>query len=144
VPLCTTARIETDEGHRVVHADERVLVLCPYWSAAPYEMLVIPRAHEAHMAAAHPADLVAVGRAVRDALAALGDLIGDVPYNVVLHTAPHHGEGLFHWHLHVVPRLTSLAGFEAGTGVLINIVAPEAAAAELRTTGLGDTTGTGA
>jgi UDPglucose--hexose-1-phosphate uridylyltransferase len=130
--LCTTAQEEADQGHRVVHADDRVLVVCPFWSAAPFEMLVIPRAHEAHMAGAHPADLVAVGRAVRDALAKLGSLVGDVPYNLVLHTAPHHGEGLFHWHLHVLPRLTSVAGFEAGTGVLINIVAPEAAAADLR------------
>jgi len=130
--LCTTVRAELEQSHRVVHADDRVVVLCPYWSAAPFEMLVIPRAHEAHMAGAHPADLVAVGRAVRDALATLGALVGDVPYNLVLHTAPHHGEGLFHWHLHVLPRLTSVAGFEAGTGVLINIVAPETAAADLR------------
>ncbi len=29
---------------------------------------------------------------------------------------PHHHEGPFHWHVHIVPRLTSLAGFEQGTG----------------------------
>jgi hypothetical protein len=33
--------------------------------------------------------------------------------------------------VHVVPRLTSLAGFEQGTGVLINIVPPELAAQHL-------------
>ena len=50
----------------------------------------------------------------------------------MFHTAPHHSTDRFHWHVHVLPRLTSAAGFEAGTGVLINIVAPEQAAADLR------------
>jgi UDPglucose--hexose-1-phosphate uridylyltransferase len=130
--LCATVAAETEAGHRVVHADERVLVVCPYWSATPFEMLVVPRRHDAHLTSTHPNDLVAVGRAVRDALAALGRLVGDVAYNVVFHSAPHHAEGLFHWHVHLLPRLTSVAGFEAGTGVLINIVAPEQAAGQLR------------
>jgi UDPglucose--hexose-1-phosphate uridylyltransferase len=130
--LCSTVGAEEAEGDRVVHADDRVVVVCPYWSATPYELLVIPRRHEPHLAGAHPTDLVAVGRAVRDALAGLDDLLGDVPHNLVFHSAPHHAEGLFHWHVHVLPRLTSVAGFEAGTGVLINIVAPEQAAAQLR------------
>jgi UDPglucose--hexose-1-phosphate uridylyltransferase len=46
-------------------------------------------------------------------------------------TAPHGAES-FHWHIDVVPRLTQLAGFELGTGVNVNIVAPERAAAELK------------
>jgi UDPglucose--hexose-1-phosphate uridylyltransferase len=34
--------------------------------------------------------------------------------------------------VHVLPKVTTRAGFELGTGVLINVVAPELAAAELR------------
>ena len=130
--LCTTLAEEEDAGHRVVLADERVTVVCPFWSATPYEMLILPRHHEAHLAHAAPADLVSTSRAVRDSLAALGRLVGDVAYNLVFHTAPHHSTDRFHWHVHVLPRLTSAAGFEAGTGVLINIVAPEQAASDLR------------
>lgn len=130
--LCATATAESDAAVRVVWSDERVLVVCPFWSAAPFEMLVVPRRHHAHLAGAAPGDLVAAGRAIRDALTALARLVGDVPYNLVFHSAPHHADGLFHWHVHVLPRLTSVAGFEAGTGVLINIVAPEQAAAQLR------------
>jgi UDPglucose--hexose-1-phosphate uridylyltransferase len=50
----------------------------------------------------------------------------------VFHTAPAHHSGQFHWHVHLFPKLTTAAGFERGTGVMINIVAPETAAAELR------------
>ena len=73
-----------------------------------------------------PPDLVAVGRAAARRARPAAPHVGDVAYNVVFHTAPHHHDDEhFHWHVHVVPRLTSVAGFEQGTGVLINIVAPE-------------------
>lgn len=130
--LCTILREEEEAGLRVIHSDDRVVVVCPFWSATPYEMLVIPRHHEPHLAACAPPDLVAVGRALRDVLATLVRLLGDAAYNIVFHTAPHRSEEPFHWHVHVLPRLTSVAGFEAGTGVLINIVAPEQAAEDLR------------
>lgn len=129
--LCTTLEAEVQSGHRVVLENERVMVICPFWSGAPYEMLVIPRTHEVHLENTSPADVVAVGRAIRDALMRLRTQVGDAAYNLVFHTAPHHHEGPFHWHVHIVPRLTSLAGFEQGTGVMINIVAPELAARHL-------------
>jgi UDPglucose--hexose-1-phosphate uridylyltransferase len=130
--LCEVVTTEHDERHRVVLDTGRVLVVCPFWSGSPYELLVVPARHEPHLAGAAPADLVAVGRALRDGLARLQGLVGDVAYNLVFHTAPHHDDGAFHWHVHILPRLTSTAGFEQGTGVLINIVAPEQAAEQLR------------
>jgi UDPglucose--hexose-1-phosphate uridylyltransferase len=129
--LCTMVEAEVRARHRVVVEDERAVVVCPYWSGMPYEMLVVPRTHDVHLEATAPADVVAVGRAIRDALRQLKAKIGDVAYNVVFHTAPHHHDGPFHWHVHIVPRLTSTAGFEQGTGVLINIVPPEVAARHL-------------
>lgn len=129
--LCTVAEAELRAAHRVIIDDPSVLVVCPFWSGSPYEMLVLPRRHEVHMESTAPADVVAVGRAIRDALQLLRKRVGEVAYNLVFHTAPHHHEGPYHWHVHLVPRLTSLAGFEQGTGVLINIVAPELAARHL-------------
>lgn len=130
--LCTVAEAEIDVGHRVVFADDRVVLLCPFWSASPYEMMAIPRNHAEHLTDASPRDLVAVGRSVRDGLQRLRTVVGDVAYNLVFHTAPHHHPGEFHWHVHVTPRITSVAGFEQGTGVMINIMAPEAACEDLR------------
>ncbi len=130
--LCTVAEAELQVGHRVVVESERALVVCPFWSGAPYEMLVLPRTHEVHLENTAPPDAVAVGRAIRDALVVLRAKVGEAAYNLVFHTAPHHHDGPFHWHVHIVPRLTSLAGFEQGTGVMINIVAPELAARHLR------------
>ena len=129
--LCTTAAVEA-EGPRVVHADDGVVVLCPFWSSAPYEMLVVPRAHAVHLHAASPSDAAAVGRALRDALRRLRACVGAVPHNLVFHSAPFPSTGPYHWHVHVVPKLTTPAGFEFGTGVMVNVVPPETAASHLR------------
>ena len=94
-------------------------------------MLVIPDAHEGHLSAADDRSLAAVGVAIRDGLSKLRRALGDVAYNIVVHALPHHHTDDFHWHVHVVPRVQSIGGFEQGTGVPINIVAPEQATAQL-------------
>jgi UDPglucose--hexose-1-phosphate uridylyltransferase len=57
-----------------------------------------------------------------------------VPYNFVLHTAPLRSQPLdhFHWHFEIMPKLTSIAGFEWGSGFYINPIPPEEAAEFLR------------
>ena len=49
-------------------------------------------------------------------------------------TVAHHsaGEPHFHWYLEILPRLTTRAGFEIGSGMNINVVVPEDAAEQLR------------
>ena len=130
--LCATVEAETVDGTRIVLADDRAVAVAPFWSGTPYELLIIPRAHEGHLQGSAPADLAAVGRTIRSTLAILADRLGDVAYNLVFHTAPHHHAGIYHWHAHIWPKLATTAGFERGTGVLINITPPELAAQELR------------
>jgi len=130
--LCTTVDAELAAGRRVVFMDDQVVVVCPFWSAVPYEMLVIPRSHCPHLHASSTEALVAVGRALRTCLAHLADQVGDVAYNLVFHSAPYRAGEPFHWHVHLWPKVTTRAGFELGTGVAINVVAPEQAVAELR------------
>jgi UDPglucose--hexose-1-phosphate uridylyltransferase len=132
--LCTALNAEEDAGHRLVLADERVVVFCPFWSGVPFEMLVVPRTHGPHLHRSSPPDLAAIGQALRDAVAQLRERLGDVAYNVAFHSAPYRLSGTYHWHVHVWPKLTTQAGFELGTGVFINVVAPELAAEELRVT----------
>ncbi len=129
--LCTTIEAELDAGTRIVYEDDHVVVLCPYWSGTPYEMLAIPRAHGGHLHTADQESIGSVGIGLRHGLANLKAALGDLAYNVVFHSAPYRGQGVFHWHAHVYPKVTSRAGFELGTGVMINVVPPEEAATTL-------------
>jgi UDPglucose--hexose-1-phosphate uridylyltransferase len=129
--LCTTIEAELDAGARIVYVDDHVVVLCPYWSGTPYEMLAIPRTHSAHLHTADQDALGSVGIGLRHGLSNLKNALGDLAYNIVFHSSPYRGQGVFHWHAHVYPKVTTRAGFELGTGVLINVVPPEEAATVL-------------
>lgn len=128
------ATLEAEEARHelLVAADDRTVALCPYWSGSPYELLVATREEVGHLERAAPADLAAIGRLLRDVLVRLRKVLGDIAYNLVVHSAPHRQERGFHWHVHVLPHVTTGAGFELGTGVRINVVPPEVAARQLR------------
>ncbi len=83
------------------------------------------------------AALTAVARVTRDVVAGIEQLLGEVAYNVVVHNGPAAGDEPYHWYLTVTPRVSTVAGFELGTGVLVNTVLPADAAARLRETTAG-------
>ena len=126
--LCATVEAELVSSERVLFATDDAVAICPWWSGGPYEILIIPRHHDLHLPDASDEQLAGVGRAIRESLVHLNNLFDDVSFNLVFHTAPHHHNGAFHWHIHLFPKLTTVAGFERGTGVMINIVPPEQAA----------------
>jgi UDPglucose--hexose-1-phosphate uridylyltransferase len=131
--LCATVESELSDASRIVSADEQCVVVSPFWAGSPYELLIIPRQHSVHLQDDTPYTLGVIGTHIRDSLRALNERHGDIAYNVIFHTAPHHHNGPFHWHVHLWPKLVTVAGFERGTGVMINIVLPEVAAHEMRT-----------
>ena len=130
--LCATIEAELADGKRILFANDDVVCVSPFWAGVPYELLIIPRSHDLHLTDSSDETLKAMGIAVRDSLVTLREIHGDVSYNLVFHTAPHHYDGAYHWHIHLFPKLVTTAGFERGTGVMINIVPPELAAEHLR------------
>ncbi len=130
--VCATLESEEWASLRLVYSDDDVIICCPFWSGVPYEMMVVPRSHKGHIVGSDKDAVTAVGRATQKALLSLRDAVGDVAYNIVFHTAPFRSPTDYHWHVHIVPKITTPAGIELGTGVPINVVAPETAAEELR------------
>jgi UDPglucose--hexose-1-phosphate uridylyltransferase len=131
---CATVAAERD-GPRRVGGTGGLLTICPWASAAPFEALLLPEAHHPRFEDGGPADDQAMAAALGDLLRRFCGVAGDhAPYNLVLHSAPP-GVDDFHWHLHLLPRLTTYGGFELGTGVIINVVDPDRAAEALRASG---------
>ena len=86
--LCATVQAEKAANKRIVFANEAVTVLCPYWAANPFELLVIPTEHQAHMHRAGRPSRSATGVAIRDGLRLLNAHLGPLPYNLVFHSSP--------------------------------------------------------
>ncbi|MGC9154147.1 MAG: galactose-1-phosphate uridylyltransferase [Ferrimicrobium sp.] len=125
--LCTTVALEESIDSRILFANDHLAVIAPYWSSIPFELLIIPREHGPYLHLAGPDALFGVGEAITASLATIREKVGPVAYNLVFHSSPYRAFGNFHWHAHVYPKLSTLAGFEMGTGVPINIVSPELA-----------------
>jgi UDPglucose--hexose-1-phosphate uridylyltransferase len=118
-----------DGAHGVLHGD--AVAWCPYASRGPYEVLVAHPSSGPRFDQAPDTEVAAVAQATRRVLAAIATVLGDVPYNVIVHTAPL-GATRFHWYVRVLPRVAVRAGFEEATGLFVNTVPPETAAAALR------------
>lgn len=119
---------EVRRRERLVAIDDEAVLLSPYAARLPYQLLLAPRRPRARFEDDGP-----LGAALlHDALNRYNKLFGfQPPLNLWVRTAPR-GAERFCWRIDVVPRLTHLAGMELGTGVHLNIVAPEDAAAQLR------------
>jgi UDPglucose--hexose-1-phosphate uridylyltransferase len=129
--LVRDAITEARRGPNVV-ADGPAVAWCPDASWSPYLVRCALEDTGARFDEVDDDKMRAVATTVRDVVAAQRRVLGDVAYNVVIETAPVCDSRRFHWWVDVVPRLTVLAGFELGTGLFVNVFAPEAAAAALR------------
>jgi UDPglucose--hexose-1-phosphate uridylyltransferase len=97
-------------------------------------MWVLPKEHSSGYCALDDKALMSLSQLFAETLRRLNRCIPNVPYNFVLHTQPLRSGELdhFHWHFEIVPKLTSIAGFEWGSGFYINPLPPEEAAQYLR------------
>jgi UDPglucose--hexose-1-phosphate uridylyltransferase len=119
---------EVRRRERIVAIDDEAVLLAPYGSRVPYQLLLAPRVPRMHFEDEGPAGAAML----HDALARLARRLGaSPPLNMWVRTAPRGAEH-YSWRIDILPKLTHLAGLELGAGVNLNIVPPERAAAELR------------
>jgi UDPglucose--hexose-1-phosphate uridylyltransferase len=115
-------------GERIVAIDDEAVLMAPYGSRVPFQLMLAPRRVRARFEDEGPTG----ARLLHDGLCRLARHLGcNPPLNLWVRTAPRGAEH-FCWRIDVLPRLTHLAGLELSTGVSLNIVAPEDAASSLR------------
>ena len=131
---CAMIERERQDGERLVSESKRYIALCPFAPRFAYETWILPKNHAAHFAASSDEDLAALGKIMRGLLRKLDNLVANAPLNYMLHSAPLREtvDEFCHWHCKILPQLNRAAGFEWGTGMHINPVAPEEAAKLLR------------
>ncbi|HET9848937.1 MAG TPA: galactose-1-phosphate uridylyltransferase [Candidatus Dormibacteraeota bacterium] len=133
--FCRTLEAELEARDRVVFENDGFVVFAPYAARTPFETWIMPRRHAASFAELDAArEKPAFAEALQLTLKALYDGLNDPPFNYFIHSAPLKAtvDDAFHWHLELIPKLSTAAGFELGTGMWINVVKPEDSAAFLR------------
>jgi len=127
--FCDLIRQELEDKERVICENNDFLCFAPFVSRFPYEMWIIPKKHSADFSLLEKEKVRPLGVILRDSLHKLKVVLNDPPYNFIIHTSPINGHERedYHWHIEIMPKLVTVAGFEWGSGFYINPVAPEEA-----------------
>jgi UDPglucose--hexose-1-phosphate uridylyltransferase len=119
---------EVRRRERIVAIDDEAVLMAPYGSRLPFQLMLAPRRPRARFEEDGPSGAALL----HDGLGRLARHLGSSPpLNLWVRTAPQGAEH-FCWRIDVLPRLTHIAGLELSTDLNLNIVAPEHAAALLR------------
>jgi UDPglucose--hexose-1-phosphate uridylyltransferase len=119
---------EVRRNERIIAIDDEAVLMAPYASSLPFQMMLAPRTPRPRFEEHGPSGAALLHDGLRRLARHLGS---SPPLNLWVRTAPRGAED-FSWRIDVMPRLTHIAGLELSTEVSLNIVAPEHAAAVLR------------
>jgi len=131
---CDVAEEEQKCESRVVLETDQFLVFHPFASRVPFETWIMPKRHQPSFGQIPEEDLRQLAQVLRRTLRALYDRLGDPDFNYIIHSAPAEDENkdYYLWHIQILPRLSTIAGFELGSGVYISTMLPEQSAATMR------------
>jgi UDPglucose--hexose-1-phosphate uridylyltransferase len=125
-PFCNIVERERTSS-RLIAEDEHWLLIAPFYSLAPYETWILPKRHLSNLAEIKELERKSLAVLIKNVLGSLRSLLDDPPYNLMIFQQP----AGYHFNIRIQPAVSKIAGFERSTGIYINSVPPEQAAAEL-------------
>ncbi|MGB7062590.1 MAG: galactose-1-phosphate uridylyltransferase [Candidatus Zixiibacteriota bacterium] len=125
--FCEMMSEELASGKRIIMENERFVGFHPFASRGPFETWIVPKKHNACFGSASEKEVKSLASAMRSVLKKMYDRLGNPDYNLMIRTAPIKDaeEDYYHWYVQILPRLTTPAGFELGSGIYINSSLPE-------------------
>ncbi len=139
--FCDIIQQEIEMADRLVFQSNKFVVITPYASRFPFEILIIPKRHCYSYKLIEKSEIADLANVLKKILKVMYDVLNNPPYNLVLNDSPNLLPKLnywktikndYHWHIEITPRIYRRTGFELGTGFYINRFSPEKAASILR------------
>jgi UDPglucose--hexose-1-phosphate uridylyltransferase len=118
----------------VVTSNAEFIALCPSAPRFAFETWILPRIHAANFEETGEARVNSLAGISLQVIKALDRLQADPPFNYFIQSLSlaESERAHYHWQLRLLPQFSRAAGFEWGSGMHINPVAPEDAARALR------------
>ncbi len=132
---CVMIDWERKNKKRIVYENDGAVAFAPFVSKSAFEVRIFPKKHLSYFENTLDVEMDHISDALQNVLKKMKKNLKDPDYNLFIHTAPVKDKNrypMYHWHIEVIPRISKYAGFELGTGVDINSVDPDDAAALLR------------
>ncbi len=121
-PLCIPPSREL-----IVDESTHYIRFAPHGSSFAYEQWIVPRRHGANFLSMDSSERRELASHLSRTAVSIERL--SASYNWLL---MNFNDDAAHWYVQAMPRLTTIAGFELGSGMMIDIIDPAAAAERLR------------
>jgi UDPglucose--hexose-1-phosphate uridylyltransferase len=132
---CDLIAWELQKGdQRIVAETGEFIVLHPYASHVPFETWILPKMHCASFGLFPTEYFSELSRVLKDTYYCIYVGLSNPAYNLVIDSTTTYDENdpYYHWHIRIIPRLATIAGFEMGSGIYISTALPEDTAADMR------------
>ena len=113
---------------RLISENDDWILFAPFCSLMPYETWILPKRHLANLADLREKEQKSLARMLAELLGIIDSTLDDPPYNLMIFQLPKE----YHFNIRIQPIVSRIAGFERSSGIYVNPVPPELAAAELR------------
>jgi UDPglucose--hexose-1-phosphate uridylyltransferase len=132
--FCVMLERELAAERRIVCINQDYVAFLPFASHVPFETWIMPRQPQPSFLFVEPQQMRSLAQILKTALLKLHTGLDNPDFNLTIDDVPRGEEDkeYFRWHMRILPRLSTPAGFELGSGMSINTVLPENAAAFLR------------
>jgi len=132
--MCKTISDELHDGERVLLNTEHFLSFIPYAALSAFHIWIFPKRHCGSFAAIRPKEIRDLAITLKTTISMLSRALEYPDFNYTIRSGkPDNADSeCIHWYLSIVPRVDTATGFELGSGMHINPLAPEEGAEYLR------------
>ncbi len=132
--FCDMIVHEKREDVRVLAENEQFILFTFFAARFPFEIWLMPKEHQSSFEDLTKSQTTAMAELMEVGFKMLDTTLKNPSLNWFIHSLPTTTQSAdhYHWHLEIAPRLSLYAGYELGSGVIIDVVSPEKAAEFLR------------
>ncbi len=136
---CRVVRDEVEDGARIIEMSPHFVAFIPFAALSPFHLWIFPRRHASSFDSIQEEEIDDLAQVMSRILRRLHVALDNPDFNFGIRSAPisESVSNYSHWYLAIIPRVSHVAGFELGSGMYMNSVAPEEAAETLRQVEIG-------
>lgn len=131
---CDVVHEEMRLKTRMILTSDFFVAFHPFASRTPFETWIAPLRHGSSFGNINDEEAADFARVLRLVLKKMYVGLGNPDFNYVIHSSPLADEDKHYylWHMQILPKLSTPAGFELGSGMSINTALPEETAEFMR------------
>ncbi len=131
--MCESVRHELGDGARILSDTAHFVSFIPYAALSAFHIWIVPKRHMGSLAEVRPEECHDLAENLKTTMEKVYHGLGDPDFNYVLRSGrPEEADSPYiHWYVSIVPRVAMASGFELGSGIYLNQLAPEKSAAFL-------------